>query len=149
MIHNYVTRPGLESHGSWSVNKNATYAKVLVQLTAGFDQTRVALPADEAQRLAACLVSAALVAMKGGSYQAGDRAWSWFIEVGLETAPGIEDEIQLHLHDAAGTNGDRRTCLAIPVADALNMVEDLSARSLQVARDLRADALSRLGRSPA
>lgn len=149
MLHNYVTRPGLDSHGSWSVGKSSTAAKVLVQLTAGFDQTRVALPADEAQRLAAGLISAALIAMTGGSYQGGDRAWPWFIEVGLETAPGIEDEVRLHLHDAAGTNGDRRTCLALPVADALNMVEDLSARSLQVARDLRADALSRLGRSPA
>src|SRR3546814_6310563 len=71
MIHNYVERRGAESHGSWSVGKGR--AGVLVQLTAGFDQTRIAISPDDALRLADQLMELALKAMNGLSGQRGDR----------------------------------------------------------------------------
>src|SRR3546814_4947507 len=90
----------------------------------------------------------ALKAMNGLSGQRGDRRSEWYIEIGCETAVGISDEVVLQIHDAGGKNGDIRTSLALPINDALDMIEELSKRALQVAREHRADALSRLGRSP-
>lgn len=145
MIHHYVERPKKESHGSWSVAKGRS--GVLVQITAGVNQTRIAIPPDEALRLAQELMEIALKAMKGLAGQRGNRRTGWYIEVGRETAPGISDEVILEIHDAEGKNGDIRTSLALPIDDVLEMIEEVSRRALQVARDHRADALSRHGRS--
>ena len=149
MKHHYVERRGQDSHGSWSVGKGAISAGVLIQLTAGFSQTRVGIPADHALRLASELTTAAIAAMAGLSCHFGDRDTVWEIEAGLETAHGVNDEVLLRLYDAAGKNGDHRTDVALPIPDVLNMVEELSRRALQISRALRADSLSRFGRSAA
>lgn len=149
MIHNYVNRSGADSHGSWSVSKGGTVTAVLVQLTCGMEQTRIGLSFEEAMEMAAGLTKVAEAAMRGITCQMGHGDDPWTASTGTSTAPGITDEVLVELHDMEGRNGDRRTRLALPISDALNMVEDLARRSLQVGRDMRADAMSRVGRSPA
>src|SRR3546814_20847752 len=90
----------------------------------------------------------ALKAMNGLSGQRGDRRSEWYIEIGCETAVGISDEVVLQIHDAGGKTGDIRTSLALPITNALDMIEELPNRALQVARQPRANALSRIGRRP-
>src|SRR3546814_19810206 len=106
MIHIYVARWGAESHGNGSVCKGR--AGVLVQLTAGIDQTRIAISPDDALRLADQLMELALKAMNGLSGQRGDRRSEWYLELGCETDVGLVDEVDLKLHDDGGTNGDNR-----------------------------------------
>lgn len=148
MIHNYVNRPGSDSHGSWSVAKASTGISVLVQITVGMNQTRVALAPATALQLATDLAAIAAHAMEGVKSVRPGLDEVWLVETGVETASGITDEVVLHLYDADGGNNDRKTTIALPVLDVLDVVREIFDRSLQIARALRADALSRQGRSP-
>lgn len=149
MRHWYVERPGDDSHGSWSVGRSGRGPRVLVQLTDALgSQTRIALEPQDAMGLAGDMVTVATAAMEGRSCQLGNGGAEWMASTGTSTAPGITDEVLLELHDEGGTNGNDRTRLALPIGDALEMVEEIARRTLETARERRADHLSRRGRSP-
>lgn len=152
MLHHHVTRPNALCHGTWSANTSSqTTSGVLVQLTqysAEGSQTRILLDASDALALCAGIYDTVRAACLGNACKV-DQASSWSVETGREAEGCLRDEILLTLHDDGSCVERSSTSLALPIADALEMVDKITAKAADVMKAIRADGLSRMGRSPA
>jgi hypothetical protein len=116
--------------GCWGVGRTgAPRNMVLIQVLsyATRTQTRVALTPSQALRLAGDLADCATGIVDGMMVEWGsnDEPWLAMSMVG-------DDRVLLALHDEDGANGDRRTELALPAADVLHVIEELTVRAREM-----------------
>lgn len=130
-MHNtHVKRPDGEDAGCWGVGRTgAPNNKVLIQVLSyeTRTQTRVALTPPEALRLAADLSDCAIGVGEGMMVEWGSNEGPW-----LAMNMVGDRRVLLALHDEAGTSGDRRTELALPLEDTLQIVEELAVRAREM-----------------
>jgi hypothetical protein len=126
MMHNtHVTGPDGADTGCWGVGRTgAPHNRVLVQVLsyATRTQTRVSLAPAQAIRLAADLADCATGIGEGLTVEWGSNDETW-----LATSMAGDGRVLLALHDEDGANGDRRTELALPVPDVLQVIDELTA----------------------